>query len=351
MQDLVLLQTFIGLSVAAGVAAGGSVINRTCSISYRKYQISMQYLCQGSLSLVSVSLLTLGLVTEYRNLCLLAWTYGLGLGSFRYSMKMLALERIRAKHFTKAWGFIKTAEALPVLFGIPLVSFLNEASRSEDTTANGQQAQHIMHHSRAGYFVCSAATGISAVLLFFIGHPERRYNRAAPPPAVTDNNSGSMISHCNGAAIGSACPDLLNRSFHPSAVTGTSPWNPVGGYSSSIYPGQQQQHNPLQIQPHQQQQQLPPAYHHNPATAEPLLLCHRINGLSATATPQHHHPPRLQKSLSFAFQTPPTSIMWNEQDHRHHYYHNPHKQQHQQQPHHHPNGRTTPCLYSRCSSR
>lgn len=48
MQDLVLLQTFLGLSVAAGVVASGSAINRTCSISYRKFQISMQYLCQVS---------------------------------------------------------------------------------------------------------------------------------------------------------------------------------------------------------------------------------------------------------------------------------------------------------------
>lgn len=46
MQDLVLLQTFLGLSVAAGVVAGGSALNRTCSISYKKFQISMQYLCQ-----------------------------------------------------------------------------------------------------------------------------------------------------------------------------------------------------------------------------------------------------------------------------------------------------------------
>lgn len=46
MQDLVLLQTFLGLSIAAGVVAAGSAINRTCSISYKKFQISMQYLCQ-----------------------------------------------------------------------------------------------------------------------------------------------------------------------------------------------------------------------------------------------------------------------------------------------------------------
>lgn len=46
MQDLVLLQTCLGLSMAAGVVSSGSAINRTCSISSRKFQISRQYLCQ-----------------------------------------------------------------------------------------------------------------------------------------------------------------------------------------------------------------------------------------------------------------------------------------------------------------
>lgn len=281
-------------------------------------------------------------------------------------MKMLALERIRAKHFTKAWGFIKTAEAIPVLFGIPLVSFLNEASSMVPGAEVGQ-AQHILHHGRAGYFVCSAATAISTVLLFFIGHPERRYNK----PAATSTNScnGSLISHCGGGGLGgplagSDCPDLLNRSFNSSARYGggtlphwyPNPYTPtkrcstggVGVYSSSVYPVQHQ---------HPGQQQMPPAYNQNPNADQ--QHCKRTNGGAGTvagsvAGGSRLHPPRLQKSLSFAFQTPPASILWSEPNHRHHNYFHPQQQQqyipHQHHPQHAVNG-VASCFYSRCSSR
>lgn len=318
-------------------------------------------------------------------MCLLAWTYGLGLGSFRYSFKMLALERIRAKHFTKAWGFIKTAEAIPVLFGIPLVSFLNEASTNRTSTAD-PLAQ--VENGRAGYFVCSAATAISTVLLFFIGHPERRYNKPLTgtgigPGAVTTGAScnGSLISHCGVLLPGNDCPDLLNRSFNSSSRYGAHNWYPSsysrcsvgggGGGYSSVYPPQHHHGTTASASAGTKAQQLPPAYNqNNPSTATDH--CHRMNvggREGGTTTPISNgarrgesgwQPPRLQKSLSFAFQTPTTQqppIMWNEPDHlqHHHYFNLQHQQQHQQ--HHHPeqhhravNG-GTPCFYSRCSSR
>lgn len=314
-------------------------------------------------------------------MCLLAWTYGLGLGSFRYSLKMLALERIRAKHFTKAWGFIKTAEALPVLFGIPLVSFLNEASTHRSGTAADPLAE--VEHGRAGYFVCSAATAISTVLLFFIGHPERRYNKPLPAaaagmgPGTTANGAscnGSLISHCGVLLPGNDCPDLLNRSFNSSSRYGAQNWYPSsysrcslgggGGGFSSMYPPQRHAGSTAQ--------QLPPAYNQN-SSSTATDHCHRMNGGGGgggTTTPISNgvrrgesgwQPPRLQKSLSFAFQTPTTQqppIMWNEPDHlQHHHYFNLQQQQHHQhhqhpeQQHHRAVNGGTPCFYSRCSSR
>lgn len=59
---------------------------------------------QVSVTLLAISTLVISTVTGYRSLCISAWGYGLGLGGYRYSLKMLALERVRAKHFTKAWG-------------------------------------------------------------------------------------------------------------------------------------------------------------------------------------------------------------------------------------------------------
>lgn len=48
VQDLVLLQTFLGLSIAFGIVASGSTINKNFTISYRKINISRQYVCQVS---------------------------------------------------------------------------------------------------------------------------------------------------------------------------------------------------------------------------------------------------------------------------------------------------------------
>lgn len=54
-------------------------------------------------------------------------------------------------------GFIRGAESIPVLIGVPLAAFLNESSH---------------RYGRAGYYVCSAATAIGAILMFFVGYPE-----------------------------------------------------------------------------------------------------------------------------------------------------------------------------------
>lgn len=107
--------------------------------------------------MVSLSLLVLSAVADYRGLCFSAWAYGLGLGGYRYTLKMLAIERIRGKYFSKAWGFIKSAESLPVLFGVPLCAFLNDSSH---------------RYGRAGYYICAASAAISAIILFFVGHPD-----------------------------------------------------------------------------------------------------------------------------------------------------------------------------------
>lgn len=92
------------------------------------------------------------------------------------SLKMLALERVRGKFFTRAWGktekwnekwemllihqtvkllgFIKGAESIPVLISIPLTGYLNEATLCE---------------GKVGYYMCSLLTAVSAALMFFIG--------------------------------------------------------------------------------------------------------------------------------------------------------------------------------------
>lgn len=137
MQDLVLLQTFLGLSLAVGIVLSGSTINKSCKVANsKKIRISRQYVCQGCAVLVSISTIVFAfLPRSYHSLCFVTWMYGLGLGGYRCkysinnvscllkihickensffssslqifadSLKMLALERVRGKFFTRAWG-------------------------------------------------------------------------------------------------------------------------------------------------------------------------------------------------------------------------------------------------------
>lgn len=85
MQDLVLLQTFLGLSLAVGIVASGSSINKTCQVANRrKIRISRQYVCQGCVVLVSVSIVIFSMLSNsYHTLCIVTWVYGLGLGGYR----------------------------------------------------------------------------------------------------------------------------------------------------------------------------------------------------------------------------------------------------------------------------
>ena len=46
VQDLVLLQTFLGLSTAFGIVDSGSTINKVCEIYHRKIHITRQHVCQ-----------------------------------------------------------------------------------------------------------------------------------------------------------------------------------------------------------------------------------------------------------------------------------------------------------------
>lgn len=70
--------------------------------------------------LPGVSLLALSTVQGYHGYVLFIWLYGVCLGGFLYSLKMFTLERVKARYFTRAWGFVQGAEAIPVLLGVPI---------------------------------------------------------------------------------------------------------------------------------------------------------------------------------------------------------------------------------------
>lgn len=116
MQDLVLLQTFLGLSLAVGIVASGSSINKTCQIANsRKIRISRQYVCQGCVILVSISIVIFSMLsTGYHTLCIVTWVYGLGLGGYRCKCPVKSFSQIDLFiHFLLTFfgRFIKDARA------------------------------------------------------------------------------------------------------------------------------------------------------------------------------------------------------------------------------------------------
>lgn len=79
----------------------------------------------NSFLFLGISLLALSAVQGYHGYVLFVWMYGICLGGFTYSLKMFTLERIKARHFTKAWSFIQGAKSIPVIVGIPITGYIN----------------------------------------------------------------------------------------------------------------------------------------------------------------------------------------------------------------------------------
>ncbi len=75
-------------------------------------------------------MVALASVEGYHGYLLFVWMYGIALAGFELSLKIYTYERVRIRHFTRGWGFIQGAKALPVLLGIPFTGYINESSHS-----------------------------------------------------------------------------------------------------------------------------------------------------------------------------------------------------------------------------
>ncbi|XP_076232664.1 monocarboxylate transporter 10 isoform X2 [Calliopsis andreniformis] len=169
---LVLLQTCLGLAAALGCAAWGVVTARPSA----QCLVSRQYLCQAALLGVAIAQVALGSVQGYHGLVLASGLYGASLGGALYSLKMLALERLRARHFARAWALVQAAEALPILLGVPLTGYMNANS------------------PRVGYYACTLSSLCGAALLFLVGWGRQPATRVlsgshissgvVPPPCI-----------------------------------------------------------------------------------------------------------------------------------------------------------------------
>ncbi|XP_037884068.1 monocarboxylate transporter 2 isoform X1 [Glossina fuscipes] len=209
-QELVLMQTILGMSTTLGVVLAGALIRRPFVI--RNFTLSTSIVAQFFIASVALSILFMSFVMGYRSLCILSGLYGVGFGGFRFSFKMLALERIKMK-FSKTWGFLRGIEAVPVLVSVPLTIFLNDYS---------------LKYGRAGYYICSAAAAIAAIIIFFINHsnyvqnaPKRTQENGIIPQRMRSMSTQHVrtkyrpaftvdYSKTNGCDY--VMPDFLNRS-------------------------------------------------------------------------------------------------------------------------------------------
>ncbi|XP_018574164.1 monocarboxylate transporter 2-like [Anoplophora glabripennis] len=185
---LVVLQTFMGFASALGCVGFGLVIVRPST----QCLISRQYLCQAAMVGIGISLLALSAVQGYHGYVLFVWLYGICLGGFTYSLKMFTLERVKGRHFTKAWSFVQGAKSLPVLLGIPITGYINQT------------------YPKAGYYFSFVTTIIGASLMFLVG------TRKDHNPMINSNANNCNLNSCTIANLN------LNDCVCP-----LGPYNPV----------------------------------------------------------------------------------------------------------------------------
>ncbi|XP_049817094.1 monocarboxylate transporter 2-like [Aethina tumida] len=189
---LVLLQTFMGFASALGCVGFGLVIVRPSS----QCLISRQYLCQAAMVGIGISLLAMSAVQGYHGYVLFVWLYGICLGGFTYSLKMFALERVRGRHFTKAWSFIQGAKSLPVLLGIPITGYINQT------------------YPKAGYYFSFVTTIIGASLMFLVGTRKDHTINTTPNNCNLNNCTINNLNECICPYNNLYTPDLPPYNFY-----------------------------------------------------------------------------------------------------------------------------------------
>ncbi|XP_076315733.1 monocarboxylate transporter 12-like [Tachypleus tridentatus] len=146
-QSLLLLQVFLGLAFIFGSGAFGFIIVKNSV----QCMIARQYLCQASSFMISASLLAFTALEEYQGYVLFVWIYGLFYGGYNYTLKMFTFEKVRARNFARAWGFVQWVQAVPFAIGIPVTGYINER-----------------YGEKTGYYLSSAFTFIGSLTLFLI---------------------------------------------------------------------------------------------------------------------------------------------------------------------------------------
>ncbi|XP_066258048.1 monocarboxylate transporter 10-like [Euwallacea similis] len=160
---IVLIQVYLGLACSLGCIIFSTLVLHKTS----ECRVARQYLCQSAVFMCGLSVLAFTVVNDnYHAYVMFAWIYGFFFGGYCYSLKMYTYERVRARHFSRTWGFVQFSQAVPIAIGIPLSGYLNDK-----------------FGNRTGYYFSSVCTLLGSLALFLtdlhrhrISHKHTREN-------------------------------------------------------------------------------------------------------------------------------------------------------------------------------
>ena len=141
------MEGYIGLAWALGCCIFGCLVAQKTN----ECRIGRQYLCQASLLICGISLLSLTTVKGYNGYVIFVWVYGIFIGGYFYSLKMYVYQKVRARNFARAWSFIQCSQSIPNMFGIPICGYIN-----------------IGFGGKAGYYFSATCVLLGSATLFLI---------------------------------------------------------------------------------------------------------------------------------------------------------------------------------------
>jgi hypothetical protein len=135
-----------------------------------------------------ISMLALASVEGYHGYLLFVWMYGLFLGGFEVTLRVYCYERLRIRQFSRGWGFIQGAKALPCLVGLPITAYISESTKDP----------------KAGFYFSFTCCILGGTVLFLMecfkggyGHDSSFYGGSRMDLCKTDTN---MTFEMNGSA-------------------------------------------------------------------------------------------------------------------------------------------------------
>ncbi|XP_035710933.1 uncharacterized protein LOC110854068 isoform X3 [Folsomia candida] len=154
--SFVLLHVHVGAAWVVGCCLFGLIAiqkNQEC-------RVSKQYLCQVASVICGISIIAFTAVKGYSGYVVFSWAYGFFLGGYNYALKVYTYERVRARHFPRAWSFVQSSQAIPIFIGTPLISILNQ-----------------YFGRKWGYYTAAAAVFLGSAFLFLTDVRRRRLSR------------------------------------------------------------------------------------------------------------------------------------------------------------------------------